>query len=106
MLRCICRCVPSPQSNSIFTPPRCTSTAAVERRAEGADAPVPRKVTVRSTRASLRNCALRGCRSGGGNESRQPLGGPTVDLVVGSHADAAALVVAGGFEAQASLARP
>ena len=44
--RCICRCVPSPQSNSRRSPPRRTSTAAVLRRAEGTEPPVPRKIDV------------------------------------------------------------
>ena len=63
--RCICRCVPSPQSNSSRSPPRATSTLAVERRAEGTEPPVPRKVTARDPwAASLRDAQLRAnCRS-------------------------------------------
>src|SRR5206468_2045729 len=41
------RCVPSPQSNSILSPPRCTSVAGSPRRAVGAEPAVPRKSTSR-----------------------------------------------------------
>src|SRR5438105_5465066 len=47
------RCVPSPQSNSIRSPPRRTRIDGSERRAVGADPAVPMKRTSRSMSIEL-----------------------------------------------------
>ena len=89
---CICRCVPSPQSKSNRSPPRAISTAAVERRAEGADAPVPRNVTSRSmTGEPTRPDRAQALRRH-----------PTVDLELRRQPDSLALVVPRRLEAQAA----